>query len=322
MHPIVSRLRRKNTGIKPHLALLLAPVLTLTGGAAAGDETCGRTGVAVQVLGSGGPEATDRRASSGYLIWHDGKARVLIDIGPGSALRFEQAGARLEDLDAILLTHLHVDHSGDLPALVKAAFFSERDRDLPVYGPTGNKLMPATTAYVRSLFAKPNGAFRYLAGYVDGDEGWRLRPHDVAANGRTVRRVLRTPAFTASAVPVHHGALPAVAWRIDVAGVAVVFSGDTRGDGPALPTLAGNADVLIAHHAIAEAADAVARKLHMPPSVIGKIAADAGVKRLVLSHRMTRTLGREQESTAEIRRHYAGPVIFADDGQCLAVGRP
>lgn len=323
MHPIVAHKRFKNISNKPHrFAVLLAPVLMLTGAAAAGDESCGRTGVAVQVLGSGGPESTDRRASSGYLIWHDGKARVLIDIGPGSALRFEQAGARLEDLDLVLLTHLHVDHSGDLPALVKAAFFTERNRDLPVYGPTGNKLMPATTAFVRSLFAKPNGAFRYLAGYVNGDEAWRLRPHDVPATGNTVRRVLRTPAFTVSAIPVHHGALPAVAWRVDIAGVAAVFSGDTNGDGPALPTLARNADVFVAHHAIAEAADGVARKLHMPPSVIGKIAADAGVKQLVLSHRMTRSLGHEQESTAEIRRHYAGPLTFADDGQCFAVGRP
>lgn len=323
MHPIVARQRFQKTGIKPYLyALLFAPVLALTGAAAVGDESCGRTGVAVQVLGSGGPESTDRRASSGYLLWQDGKPRVLIDLGPGSAWRLEQTGARLEDLDAILLTHLHVDHSGDLPALVKAAFFTERDRDLPVYGPTGNKLMPATTAFVRSLFAKPNGAFRYLAGYVNGDEAWRLRPHDVPATGNTVQRVLRTPAFTVSAIPVPHGALPAVAWRIDIAGVAAVFSGDTSGDGPALPTLAGNADVFVAHHAIPEGAGGAARKLHMPPSVIGKIAADAGVKQLVLSHRMTRALGREQESTAEIRRHYAGPLTFADDGQCFAVGRP
>lgn len=46
-------------------------------------EVCGKSGIALQVLGSGGPELQDKRASSSYLIWQDGKARVLIDSGGG-----------------------------------------------------------------------------------------------------------------------------------------------------------------------------------------------------------------------------------------------
>lgn len=122
---------------------------------------CRGKGVWLQVLGSGGPELGDKRASSGYLIWRDGHARVLVDLGPGSLLNFERSGARVEDLDLVLLSHLHVDHSGDLPALVKAAYFTDRDRDLPVYGPTGNTLMPDTVAFVAALFAEPGGAFRF-----------------------------------------------------------------------------------------------------------------------------------------------------------------
>ena len=61
----------------------------------------------------------------------------------------------------------------------------------------------------------------------------------------------------------------------------------------------------------------------MPPSVIGQIAAKARVKQLVLSHRMKRTLGQEPESTRYIRKHYTGPMVFADDGQCFPlVKRP
>ena len=51
-------------------------------------QTCQGKGVWLQVLGSGGPEITDQRASSGYLVWHNGKARVLVDMGGGSLLRF------------------------------------------------------------------------------------------------------------------------------------------------------------------------------------------------------------------------------------------
>jgi len=52
---------------------------------AADGQTCGREGIAVQVLGSGGPELQDKRACSSYLVWQDGQARVLVDAGGGSA---------------------------------------------------------------------------------------------------------------------------------------------------------------------------------------------------------------------------------------------
>jgi len=51
---------------------------------------CGQKGVWLQVLGSGGPEIDDKRASTGYLIWVDGESKVLIDAGGGSAANFEQ----------------------------------------------------------------------------------------------------------------------------------------------------------------------------------------------------------------------------------------
>jgi len=57
-------------------------------------QTCGEEGVAVQVLGSGGPELQDKRASSSYLIWQEGQARVLVDAGGGSALRFGESGGK------------------------------------------------------------------------------------------------------------------------------------------------------------------------------------------------------------------------------------
>lgn len=276
---------------------------------------CGSDGVWLQVLGSGGPELDDGRASSGYLIWHNGKARVLVDMGAGSLLNFEKSGAALNDMDVILMSHFHVDHSNDLPALIKASFFSDRRRDLPIYGPTGNQLMPSTISFVNDLFG-PSGAFRYLNSYLDGSDSYRLLPHDVEANGKTVRTVMATP-YQISAVPVHHGPVPSLAWRVVIAGKTIVFSGDMNNDNDTLAGLAKDADLLVAHHAIPEDAGRVARNLHMPPSVIGQIAARARVKQLILSHRMQRTIGREAESTALLRRHYQGPLHFANDLQCF-----
>src|SRR3990170_3203385 len=47
-------------------------------------QTCAPDGVQVQVLGSGGPELAGNRAASGYLVWIEGKARVLVDFGAGA----------------------------------------------------------------------------------------------------------------------------------------------------------------------------------------------------------------------------------------------
>jgi len=281
--------------------------------------SCDKNGVWLQVLGSGGPEITDQRASSGYLIWHNGRARVLVDMGGGSLLRFEQTGADINDLDMILLTHLHVDHSADLPYLVKASYFTGRSKNLPIYGPTGNDLMPDTTVFIDNLFSK-QGAFRYLSDYLDGSESWRLIAHDVNAgretNSKSKRFVARQADIQISAVPVHHGPVPALAWRVDIAARSIVFSGDMNNDYDTLAGLAKNADLFIAHHAIPEQAGNIARNLHMPPSVIGKIAAQANVRSVVLSHRMLRTLGVESQSTQFIRQSYTGPLHFADDLQC------
>lgn len=281
-------------------------------------ETCGRTGVWLQVLGSGGPELTDRRASSGYLVWRDGRARVLIDLGGGSLLNFERSGARIEDLQAILLTHLHVDHSADLPALIKASFFTERTAELPLYGPTGSSLFPNTTDFVKSLFASEIGAFRYLNGFLTGDAAYRLSAHDVVAGGTKPTTVVSDERFRFTAIPVHHGPVPALAWRVDMGRHAIAVSGDMNGDNHTLEKLAAGADLLVAHNAVPEGAKGVERNLHMPPSVIGEIAAAARVKYLVLSHRMNRTLGRETESENYIRKRYRGPLKFANDGDCFS----
>ena len=276
--------------------------------------------VVLQVLGSGGPELADRRASTGYLLWRGGRAAVLIDAGSGSLVNFEKSGARINDLQAVLFTHFHVDHSADFPALVKGSFFTGRDTDLPVYGPAGNELMPGTSEFVSGLFGE-QGIFRYLAGFYtrDSSGAYKLRAVDVPLSPREVHRYTAGD-IRISAVPVQHGPVAAVAWRVDIGGCSIAFSGDMNNAFGTLAGLAKGADLLVAHNVIPEDATGVPRFLHMPPSEIGRIADEAGVDELVLSHRMLRTLGREQETERQIRRFYAGPLRFADDLDRFLVG--
>jgi ribonuclease BN (tRNA processing enzyme) len=292
-------------------------------------QSCGTAPVQVQVLGSGGPELADKRASSSYLVWIDGRPRALVDIGGGAALRFGESGATVSDLDVILLTHLHVDHTADLAALIKSSFFEDRTRPLPLYGPRGNKFAPSTVTFVRTLFDSTRGAYRYLGDFLSplATDTYKLQPHDVGETGSKIGRrrktgdiipsVFRNDRLRVAAIAVTHGSIPALAWRIEAGNKIVVFSGDTNGNGGQLEQLARQADLLVAHNAIPEGTVGVARNLHMPPSVIGRIARDAGVKQLVLSHRMLRTLGHETETLDLIKKSYAGPVEFANDLDCF-----
>jgi ribonuclease BN (tRNA processing enzyme) len=301
------------------LRALAAVLLSAASASYAAPQPCGSRGIALQVLGSGGPEMQDKRASSGYLIWQDGRARLLVDAGGGTALRFGESGASMSQLDAILFSHFHVDHSGDFVALVKSSWFEDRARPLPVYGPPGNGFMPSTTEFVAVLFGGEHGAYRYLSDLYEPRErgSYKLEPHDVDGGAP------RTPAFRGedlAAYPsrVLHGGVPALAWRIEIAKAVIVFSGDTSGEG-GLASLASGAGLFVAHNAVPEGATGVERDLHMPPSVIGEIAARAHVRRLVLSHRMLRTLGREDQSRTEIRKRYGGPLEFANDLDCFSV---
>src|ERR1700752_408299 len=194
-------------------------------------QSCGTQGVAVQVLGSGGPELQDMRASSSYLVWENGKAKVLIDAGGGSALRFGESGAQMSQLVVILFTHFHVDHSGDFAALIKSAWFEDRKLALPIYGPAGNEFMPSTREFVYDLFGDKHGAYRYLSELLVPGEGgsYQMQPHNVVASA-TPQAAFRGGDISASAVRVIHGRVPALAWRVEARGKVIVFSGDTNGE--------------------------------------------------------------------------------------------
>ncbi len=275
---------------------------------------CQANRVSLQVLGSGGPELDDQRASTSYLIWVDDKATILIDTGAGSSANFERAGAKFEDIEAILFTHLHVDHSADLPSYIKGSFFTPRQQNLHIYGPAGNSLMPATTEFVQNLLGE-QGAFRYLSNYLSASptRDYQIQAEDVALEPRKITHYQISDEIQLRTIPVHHGSLPALAWRVDVLGCAITVSGDMNNQYQTLAGLAKDSELFVAHNAVPESAKGVAAQLHMRPSTIGQIAQQANVKHLIISHRMNRTLGKEQDTKRHISTHYTGPIKFADD---------
>lgn len=285
--------------------------------------SCERGKVQVQVLGSGGPELNDRRASTSYLIWIDHHARILVDFGSGAALNYEKSGAIPEDLQAVLLSHFHVDHTADFPALVKGLGFTKFDDEIQVFGPARSGVFPGLNEFLGALFNGKTGAYAYLGQYLDPDQGsqFKITANEVPATNKQVVMFTLNDETTLKTISVPHGQVPSLAWRVETHGCVITFSGDTSNADKTLEILADGSDLLIAHNAAQEnEPDRVARLLHMMPSEIGRIASTAKVKKLVLSHRMLRTLGKEKQTSAAIKQSFNGSVQFADDLQIFPVG--
>ncbi len=290
----------------------------------AGALACPATGLSVAVLGSGGPIA-EGRAGPAYLVHVEGAPRLLIDAGPGALLRLGEAGVAPESLDAIALSHLHVDHAGDLPALLKSANFADPPARLALFGPDGRGLFPGLRQHVTALISERSDVFRYLADWLAGPKP-RLTITEVnSADPDSPRETLLVdrPAYRLSAVVVHHGVVPALAFVVRSGGQTAVLAGDQSEFSTGFDTaLAGSRPgLLIMHHAIPEG-PGQPRGLHRPPAQLGEAAARLGAGQLVLSHNMKRALDRQAEGLAAIGRSYQGHVTIAGDGQCFAALLP
>ena len=283
------------------------------------EDCAAPNGVTVQVLGSGGPIADDGRSSSAYLVWVDGKSRVLIDAGGGTFLRFAEAGADFRDLDFIGLSHFHADHSADFPALLKSGSFSKRSRPLTVAGPGGSGLFPGLNWFLTSLLDPETGAFAYLGDYLS-DVGRLPRLSAIEVDSGTADPLLvygdPDSRIQVDALPVPHGIVPALAFRVRVGSKIIVFAGDQNGNKPEFVDFSKDASLLVMHMPVPEDVSGVGRQLHAPPSVIGTIANAANVKMLVISHLMKRSLRELDKNVGLLRSKFSGPIDVAGDLRC------
>ncbi|MCH8686401.1 MBL fold metallo-hydrolase [Pedomonas mirosovicensis] len=299
-------------------SLLLLAGAVLSSPPALAQPVCG-SGIALQLLGSGGPISDDARASSGAVIWINGKARLLIDAGGGTYLRFGEAGARLEDVDFIGVSHFHTDHVADLPAILKGGYFLSRSHKVALVGPTGNANFPSMTAFFSREFSEGRGAFSYLSGLSNASDGLHLAVHptDVAVAKAMRSKVWQGDGVTVYALGIPHGDVPALAFRIETPKGVIVLSADQNGSRKEFIDFARGADILMMPAAIDDNADEQSRFLHATPTVVGKIAAAVNPKVLVLDHFMGRALRDKDHNVQIIRSFFKGRVVAGRDLSCF-----
>lgn len=271
------------------------------------------------VLGSGGPRAFGRGATS-YVVLLDGTPRILVDAGSGAFVESGKLGLDLDRTDIVLLTHLHIDHSSDLPAIFnERALSASEPIHFKVFGPQGAGLFPSTTKFLHLIF-DPGGIYEYQKTF-GADESIEGTDLPITLDSPE-KEIISEGDLHLSEIATHHGDCPSVAYRVNYKSESITFAGDM--DASAIPNLehiAKETNLLVVHAAVLDPPDspAILYTLHTPPRQLGEAAQVAGAKHLLLSHIPPAVEEKEAAVLRSIRASYKGPVEFASDGMRISV---
>jgi ribonuclease BN (tRNA processing enzyme) len=249
-------------------------------------------GIAVTILGSGTCVPSLQRSSCAVLM-EVGNQRLLFDSGPGTMRRLLEAETDIFELDYVMYSHFHPDHSAELVPLIFATKYPDSNlRQSPLTLIAGKGL--------KQFFA---GLKSVYGSWVELPDG-KLKLLEMDNRSKDS---LDFSTFSVQSTPVVHNP-ESIAYRITAGdGSSVVYSGDTDFS-ENLIELATGTDLLICESAVP---DHRAVRGHLTPSRAGEIAGRAGVGKLVLTHFYPDC--EEVDIEQECRRTYDGPLVLAED---------
>jgi ribonuclease BN (tRNA processing enzyme) len=305
--------------------------------AALGQPAIPARGVRLVLLGTqGGPNYSAERAETANAVVVDGTP-YLIDLGEGGLIAMRKAGINIRSVGHVFLTHLHDDHTADVASFLSHQWTDGRITPTVVVGPFGTAAL--VTAALQAAAA--NTAIRLV------DEGRKVKPTDIFS----ARDLDATPApaqaykderVTVSSVENTHfpeeskQRMPyrSLSYRFDCPGRSIVLSGDTAYS-KGLVELARGADVLVceamevaserqefdrrvANGAYADNPEGIWAHIagtHTSTVDAGRMAAEAGVKTLVLNHLLPGSLLTISDDAyvKGVREHFKGEVIVGKD---------
>ncbi len=286
----------------------------------------------VILVGTGSPIADATRAQACTAVIAGGEF-ILIDVGPGAVRKAMTNNLPLQSLSAVLLTHFHSDHIGELGEAVVQSWLAGRTKKLDVYGPPG----------VEKVVAGFAQAYAFDTDYRVAHHGEAHLPR-AAATANALPIKLRNDAeaavvFERNGVKVtafkveHEPVSPAYGYRIEYRGRSVVISGDTAKSANLAKHAAG-ADILVhdvlakallqfAANGFEQAGNARRAKLardittyHAAPLEVAALAAEAKVETLVFTHLVPapNTPQIEAAFTRGVSDVFKGKVVIGTDG--------
>ncbi|OEJ55008.1 MBL fold metallo-hydrolase [Streptomyces agglomeratus] len=250
----------------------------------------------ITVLGCATPYASADNPCSGYLVSCD-DTRIWVDAGSGT-LGPLQRHVRLDELDAIWISHLHADHSADLLTAYYALLYADICLAAPI-----------------RLFGPPGIADR-LAGFLTNTSTRSPIESAFAVTELHDGHQAAIGSLKLTSRAVAHG-IPAFAVRIEAAGRSLVYSGDTA-PCPSLTQLADDCDVLLCEAESAQAPDN-GDQVHHTPEDAGDTARIARAGRLIVTH-----VGRfltPRQAVARASTRFDGPIDYATPGATFTIGQ-
>jgi len=280
-------------------------------------------GTKLVLLGTGGGPGPGRsRRMTSHVIW-SGSAAYVVDCGLGVTDQFARTGVPFGAVRSIFITHHHPDHNSEYGGFLLIGWVQGMPPSLQTFGPPPLKSM--TEDILR--------AYKATIGFWAED--FKMKPLEAV----TVREVSAAGAVTedenvrVSAVVVPHPPVtPSLAFRFDFQDRSIAFSGDTALS-EAVLRIATGADVLV-HEAMygpaleAYIRDRIAKGVpirfddymahmrvdHSPVEDVGRIAQEAGVKTLVLSHLTPGIDGIPDEAWRDLAaKQFKGDIVVARD---------
>ena len=250
------------------------------------------------VLGSGTGTPNPCRAATAILLDLAGY-RLLLDFGPAALNRLTRQGVDHRAIDAVFISHFHLDHTLDLWAFMFAATYPDfhRLRPVQVFAPQGfETLHQGLKAAYGPEVAPPLEAVRTIL--IDPARPWQGYESPYL------------PALRISTAPTAHRP-ESLAFRLETDELSLVYSGDTGWSEP-LVELARDSDWLILE---ATRPDSDPVQGHLTPSQAGRLAERAGAGRLLLNHLSAKH--KETDPAAGARLEFGGPALAARDGLVL-----
>jgi ribonuclease BN (tRNA processing enzyme) len=285
-----------------------------------------------------GPGIDLTRGQTGSAVVVDGRP-YLIDCGYGTLRQLVASNVGYLQISRIFFTHLHDDHSGDVPALLSFQWTNGKTTATDAYGPYGTaKLIAACVAVIHS-----NVEIRTADEGRTVDADAQFHGHDVSAADTPVQ-VFKDDRITVTAVENTHFPARAkarmlhrsLALRLDTKDRSIVFAGDTAYSAN-VARLARDADVFVCEIAdaamlaqmeeLAKAAAAAGNpnniyrhvaETHSSPADVARMAAQANVKMVVLNHQLAGSgagnLAYPVTAFIQgVRQGYTGEVIVGQD---------
>lgn len=285
---------------------------------------------------NGGPVMRSDRSQPSNLLIIDGHA-ILIDAGDGAAAQALKAGVEVPSIEMVFLTHMHLDHTAGLPSLAAHNWSHPAGKSFKVYGPTGSSrfmedgirsmAMPISI-YATQLPTKPDFATFPEVTEIRSELS---KPFLVMQNDyMKVSAVANSHFDTVPRDKRPHGMENSLSLRFDTDDRSIVFTGDT-GPSDAVVLLAKDADILVSEVIDLTSVETSLRdsikvpeaalvptlrhmaEEHLTGYELGKLAAAANVKMLVLSHFAYGSKLNQDQVLSELRKHYHGPVVFGVD---------